>query len=166
MSDNMATTLSVSIRELPSVRVAYIQYKASAEQSNLHDKIGECFRRVQAWLRERGDDPLTLLTIGAIKMVDGQFASYDCCVQVPEQVQSGSDGVDIQELPGGQYAVVGIRKDPAIIGNSIGRFYQEYVPQNHLDIDGARPTYEIYYESTMEYCVPILQHITEKDRSV
>lgn len=34
--------------------------------------------------------------------------------------------------------------------------YQEYVPQNRLQIDALRPTYEIYYESTLEYCVPIL----------
>jgi hypothetical protein len=30
------------------------------------------------------------------------------------------------------------------------------VPQNRIEIDGMRPSYEIYYEKTMEYCVPIL----------
>jgi len=52
--------------------------------------------------------------------------------------------------------VVCIAKDSSIIGDSIGRFYQKYVPQNNIRIDGMRPTYEVYYESTMEYCVPIL----------
>jgi DNA gyrase inhibitor GyrI len=74
---------------------------------------------------------------------------------VPEQVQGGSGEVGIQDLVGGRYAVVIIDKDPRIIGDSIGRFYQEYAPQNHIEIDGMRPTYEVYYESTMEYCVPI-----------
>jgi len=155
MSDK-AATLSVSIRELPSVHVAFIEYKANAEQGDMHNKIGECFRRVQAWVRERGYEPLTQLTIGAIRMVDGQLSSYECCVQIPEQEQSGSGGVDIKELLGGRYAVVCIVKDSSIIGDSIGRFYQEYVPQNNIRIDGMRPTYEVYYESTMEYCVPIL----------
>jgi len=156
MSDNAATLLSVSIRQLPSIHVAFMEYKVNAEQGDMHNKIGECFRRVQAWVRERGYDPLTGLTIGAFKLVDGQLSSYECCVQIPEQVQSGSGGVDIKELLGGRYAVVSIEKDPRIIGDSIGRFYQEYVPQNNIEIDGMRPTYEVYYESTMEYCVPIL----------
>ena len=155
MSDNAATLLSVSIRELPTVHVAYIEYKPDAEQGDMHAQIGDCFRRVQAWVREHGYDPLSRLTIGAIKMTDGQLSSYECCVQVPEQVQSGSGDVEIQELVGGRYAVVTIEKDPRIIGDSIGRFYEEYMPQNNVEIDGMRPTYEVYYESTIEYCVPI-----------
>lgn len=155
MSDNAASQ-SVAIKELPSVHVAYIEYRAGAEQGDMHNEIGECFRRVQAWVRERGYDPLTLLTIGAIKMVDGQPSSYECCVQIPEKAQSGSGDVDIKELPGGRYAVVSIEKDPRTIGDSIGRFHQEYIPQNNIGIDGKRPTYEVYYQSTMEYCVPIL----------
>jgi hypothetical protein len=38
----------------------------------------------------------------------------------------------------------------------IGRFHREYVPHSGLEIDGTRPTYDIYYASTMEYCVPIV----------
>ena len=156
MTNDPNASLSVSIRDLTSVHAACIEYKATADRSDMHDKIGECFRRVQGWLRERDYDPMTQLTIGAINMVDGQLASYDCCVQVPEGVQSGSEGVDVKDLAGGRYAVLSMQKAPAVIGSSIGRFYQEYVPRNQIDIDGARPTYEIYYESTMEYCVPIL----------
>lgn len=155
MSDDAATELSVSIKQLPAVHVAYIAYKPDAEQGDMHAQIGDCFRRVQAWVRERGYDPLSGLTIGAIKMAGGQLSSYECCVQVSEQVQGGSGEVGVQDLVGGRYAVVTIEKDPRIIGDSIGRFYQEYAPQNKLEIDGMRPTYEVYYESTMEYCVPI-----------
>ena len=118
-------------------------------------KIRECFQRVQAWVRDLGYDPYTPLTIGAFKATDGQLLSYECCVQAPEQVKSGSEGVGLKELPGGRYAV-SAKKDPPIIGDSIRRFYQEYVPHHSIQIDGTRPTYEIYYESTMEYCVPIL----------
>ena len=155
MSDNAATALSVSINQLPAVHVAYTEYKPDAEQGDMHAKIGDCSRRVQAWVRERGYDPLSGLTIGAIKMAGGQLSSCQCCVQVPKQVQGGSGEVNIQDLVGGRYAVVSIAKDPRIIGDSISRFYQEYVPQNNIEIDGVRPTYEVYYESTMEYCVPI-----------
>jgi len=156
MTDNTEASLSVSIGDLPSVHVACMEYQATADPSNMHDEIGECFRRVQAWLRERGYDPLTWLTIGVINVADGRLASYDCCVQVPELLQSGSEGVEVKDLVGGRYAVLSMPKDPAAIGSSIGRFYQEHVPQHHIAVDGARPTYEIYHESTMEYCVPVL----------
>jgi DNA gyrase inhibitor GyrI len=154
LSDNLVATLAVSIREMPAVHVAYLDCQVDAEQ-DYFPKIHASFQRVQAWVRERGYDPYTVLNVGTLYAADGPLSSYGCCVQVPEEVQNGSEGVGIQELPGGQYAVVSITKDPAIIGDAIGRFYREYVPQNKLEIDGTRPTYEIYYERTMEYCVPV-----------
>ncbi len=51
--------------------------------------------------------------------------------------------------------MVSIDKDPRTIGDSIARFYREYVPENNIKVDGMRPTYEIYWEDTMDYCVPI-----------
>jgi len=155
MSDAIAAALSVSISELPAVHVAYLDCQVDAEQDNFR-KIRASFQRVQDWVRERGYDPYTRLNIGALHAGEGPPSSYGCCVQVPEDVQSGSEGIGIKELPGGRYAVVRIAKEPAIIGDSIDRFYQEYVPHNNLGIDGTRPIYEIYYVRTMEYCVPIV----------
>ena len=155
MSENTTASLSISIKELPSVHVAYIDYQAKDESDN-SDEIRKCFQRVQDWVKGLGYDPYALLNIGIPIVVDGRLLRYESCIEVPAKVQAGSDNIGIKELPGGLYAVVSIEKDPAIIGNSIGRFYQEYVPQNKIKIDGTRPTYEIYYENTMEYCVPIL----------
>jgi DNA gyrase inhibitor GyrI len=155
MNDNTTTALSVLIKESPPVHVAYIAHALTGEPGEF-DAIRECFQRVQAWVRERGYDPFLQLNVGALRSVDGRPSSYDCCVQVPDQIQSGSGEVKLNELPGGRYAVVSIRKDPAIIGDSIRRFYQEYVPQNQIEIDPRRPTCEIYFESMMEYCAPIL----------
>ena len=155
MSGNTATSLSVSVSELPAVHVAYLVYTANAEPGDLYNEIRKCFQRVQKWVQTLGLDPFTLLHVGIPVVQDGRLSRYECCVEVPATVQSGLDDIGIKDLPGGRYAVVSIRKDPAIIGDSIARFYQEYVPQNRIEIDGMRPTYEIYYESTMEYCVPI-----------
>jgi DNA gyrase inhibitor GyrI len=118
--------------------------------------IQGCFRRVQAWLREQGLDPLFGLTVGVAYAAGGQMARYDCCVQVPESVQVGTDEIAVQNLPGGRYAVLSMAKDPMVIGPSIGRFYGEYVPQHGLVLDPARPTYEVYWEKTMEYSSPLL----------
>ena len=155
MKHSVGTMLVVSIHALPSVRVACIDYQASSEQGDFHNEIRVCFQRVQGWVRGLGHDPYSLLNVGVPNVQDSRLVSYGCCVQIPEEVQSASDCVDIKELPGGRYAVVSIEKDPRVIGESIGRFYQEYAPQNNIDVDGTRPTYEIYYENTLEYCVPI-----------
>jgi len=37
----------------------------------------------------------------------------------------------------------------------IGQFFAEYVPQYQLILDATRPSYEVYYAQTMDYCVPI-----------
>ena len=155
MNDDVATSLSVSTRELAAVHVAYLDYKAKAEQGDLYGEIHHCFQRVQEWVQGLGFDPSILLHVGIPVVQDGQLSRYECCVEVPAQAINGLDDIGIKELPGGRYAVVSIEKDPAIIGRSIGRFYREYIPQNHIEIDGLRPTYEIYYENTMQYCVPI-----------
>jgi AraC family transcriptional regulator len=153
MNTSAGTSLSVTIKDLPTRHVAYMDCKDQAERDDFNGVRG-CFQHVQSWVKEAGYAPL--LTLGAFEKVDDQLLSYDTCVQVPEEVTTGSDDIGIKELPGGRYAVVSIEKAPAVIGDSIRRFHQEYVPQNNLAIDDARPSYEIYYESTMEYCVPIL----------
>ena len=155
MNQGTSTMLVVSIQDLPPVHVAFIDYQAGSEQGDFHSEIRACFQRVQSWVRDLGHDPYSVLNVGIPDVRDGQLVSYRCCVQIPEDVQSGSEGVEIKELPGGRYAVVKIDKDPQIIGASIGRFYQEYAPQNDIRIDGMRPTYEIYWQDTTEYCVPI-----------
>ncbi len=154
MKDNLAPSLQVSIRDLPSFHVACIVYKPGSGQDTFSE-IHQCFQAMQAWVREQGIDPLTLLHIGVPEIVNGQLSAYLCGLDMPASISEGSDPVSIRELPGGRYAVLSLIKESATIGPSIGRFYQEYMPENHIEIDGTRPTYEIYYESTMEYCVPI-----------
>ena len=152
-------SLSVSIRDLPALRVACLSCPMGGDQAEMGPYIRAAFQRVQAFVRGLERDPYTLLTVGALNMVEGRLASYDCRMQVPSHVQTGEDDITLRELPGGRYAVLGIDKDPAIIGPAIGRLYREYVPEHQLDIDAARPTYEIYFERTMEYCVPIRRRI-------
>lgn len=156
MNHSVDTPLSVSIEDMPTVRVAYIECRMSVEQDQFRSEIRECFQRLQVWVRGLGYDPCALLTIGVSKLVGGQLSSYECCVQIPAQVKNGTDGVGIKNVVGGRYAVASIEKDQAIIGDSIRRFYQEYVPHSKVGVDSTRPTYEVYYENTMEYCVPIL----------
>ena len=149
------TPIAVTIKDLSPLHVAYIAYTPGPGEPDFY-AIQGCFRRVQAWLRREGLDPFYGLTVGVAYAQGGQMARYDCCVQVPESVQVATDEIAVQNLPGGSYAVLSMDKDPAIIGASIGRFYGEYVPQQGVVLDNARPTYEVYWEKKMEYCAPTL----------
>jgi DNA gyrase inhibitor GyrI len=154
MTDN-APELSVCIRDLSAMRVACLSCPAGGDQAEMAPCIRAAFQRVQAFMRGLDHDPYTLLTIGALRMEEGRLATYDCCVQVPADVQAGTSDIAITDLPGGRYAVLSIVKDPAVIGPTIGRFYREYAANQQLVLDPTRPTYEVYYEKTMEYCVPL-----------
>jgi len=148
--------LSVEIRELPVVRVAYAAYKPGSSEEDMGKEIRAQFERVQAWLQEIGYDPYTRLTIGAIAAAEEQLLRYDCCVEVPDEVQNPPEGIRTKKLHGGKYAVVTMAKDPQLIPATIRRFHTEYALQNNLQIDASRPTYEIYFQDVMEYCVPVL----------
>lgn len=65
--------------------------------------------------------------------------------------------VSLGELPGGRYAVMRVDKTPAVIRKTIHQFNSLYIPENGLVQDEHRPVYEIYYEHTMEYCVPVVE---------
>jgi len=149
-------SLSVSVRDLAPLRAACLDCRAT-QGSDFSQSIGAGFQYVEAWLLARGHDPREelLLFVGAFSAAGAPPSLYTCCIQTPDGMAGDSVGVEIRDLPGGRYAVLSMVKDPAVIGPSIGRFYQEFVPQHDLAIDGERPTYEIYFESTMEYCVPI-----------
>jgi DNA gyrase inhibitor GyrI len=104
---------------------------------------------------EQGHDVEAVPRIGVLHLAGGQLAEYECCVPVPGEVCAGCGEVGVQDLAGGRFAVVTIEKDPALIGAAIGRFYEEYVPESGVELDPTRPTYEVYYRDTVEYCVPV-----------
>ena len=142
---------------LAPIRVAFVDLAAEFLQGELSSKIGVQFQMLRQWTEEQGFDPNLLLHIGIPKVAEGQLAGYECCMEAPEVIRDESGKIGIKGLPGGCYAVVKIDKDPQIIGPTLDRFYGEFVPQKGLEIDGQRPTLEVYYESTMEYCVPVVE---------
>jgi hypothetical protein len=67
MNHGVDTMLDVSIQDLPTVHVAYIDYQASSEQGDFHSEIRACFQRVQSWVARLGHDPHSLLNVGVPK---------------------------------------------------------------------------------------------------
>ena len=156
MDDTPNPTLQVEIRELPVVRVGCMAYKPSGETSNLGPELRQRFERVQAWVGELGLDPYTRLTIGSIVSADERLLRYECCLEIPDTVETCPEDIRIKKLPGGRFAVMSVDKEPQTVVESIRRFYEQWAPEHDLKIDAARPTYEIYWAETMDYCVPVL----------
>ena len=147
--------LNVTIRELPPVQVAALEYNAEGLAGTYSESIGMLFREVEGWLRLRGYDTDALRRIG-VPFVEGEtLRRYWCCIEAPAGVTTDDGPVMLRRLAGGRYAVLTLPKDSATIGESIGRFHGEYVPANGLTIDATRSPYEVYYPDTMDYCTPI-----------
>ena len=155
MTNQAGQAYSVSIRDLLPVEVAYTRCRIEQAAGNFSDQIRDGFQAVKDWLMQQCYDISWLKVIGVPQVMDGQLKSYECCVEVPEPVQVNMETIQTKQLPGGQYAVLTLEKDSASIGDSIGRFFAEYVPDHELAIDDNRPSYEIYYEHVMGFCVPI-----------
>jgi len=112
---------------------------------------------LREWTVRFGLDPKQSLHIGIPTMEERQLIMYECCLEFPLPMMEASTEIQLKTLPGGNYAVLRMEKISARIGKAIQRFHVDYVPDNDLVIDEQRPTYEIYYEDTVEYCVPILR---------
>lgn len=147
--------LQVTIQDLSPILVAFTSCHLQQLAGSYSDQIREGFDRIKDWARGRGYDPAALRVIG-IPQVDGaQLVGYDCAVELPETASLDTGDIRTRRLAGGRYAILSLEKDSATIGETIGRFFAEYVPQRQLVVDPQRPSYEVYYERVMDYCVPL-----------
>lgn len=151
----MNDELSVVMRDLPPVRVAVLEYAAEGLAGEYSASIGVLFREVEGWLALRGYDTDRLRRYG-VPFTEGEtLRRYWCCIEAPAGLVANEGPVAVRELAGGRYAVLMLVKDAATIGQSIGRFYAEYVPTHGLTPDETRPPIEVYFPERMEYCAPV-----------
>jgi DNA gyrase inhibitor GyrI len=150
--------LRVRLDILPELHAACVDYVPAGSpedgRSPMHDEVARSFGRIRAWMKERGLDPRTR-TVGAIEVAEGRLLRYVCAIQIPSGVAERSADVGIRNLAGGRYAVLEVDKNPEVIGPCIGRFHDGYLPAHSLSVEPGRPAYEVYFETTMEYCAPI-----------
>ncbi len=148
--------LDVSFVNLPATTVAYLVLQTDQVAGAFDVAIRTTFERVKAWVQMHGGDVHTTPAIGIAHVSDGRLVAYECCIPIGAGTTVGAhDPLQVKTLPGGAYAVVKIEKQSSVIGETIGRFFREYVPAARLQIDGSRPTLEVYWEATMDFCVPV-----------
>lgn len=152
----LPSALDVSFVNMPAMRVAYLAFQTDQAAGAFDAAIRETFDRVKEWVQAHGGDIRTTPAIGIAHVAEGRLQAYECCIPIGDEAAVGEDDeMQVKTLPGGNYAVVKIAKQSSVIGETIGRFFQEYVPTAGLHIDGSRPTLETYWDTTMDFCVPI-----------
>jgi len=149
--------LHVGICKLESLQVISRTCVFRHSRENHDKKIRQAFQALREWTVQFGLDPKQLLHIGIPTVEEKQLVMYECCMEFHLPMMEDNTEIQLKTLPGGSYAVLRVEKTPTKIGKAIQRFHADYIPDNDLVIDELRPTYEIYYEDTLEYCVPILK---------
>jgi DNA gyrase inhibitor GyrI len=143
--------LDIEIRILQPLRVIHHCCLFGSNSGNPDKIIRPVFQALRRQVTDFGLDPDTMLHVGIPEIIDGQLVSYDCCIEFPLPEET-----DVTVLPGGRYAVLTVEKTPARIRPAIRSFRGDYLPDHGLFPDEARPTYEIYFKDTMEYCIPVV----------
>jgi DNA gyrase inhibitor GyrI len=148
--------LHVTIQDLTPVFIAYVSCQLQQATGSYNEQIRDGFQHIKDWARQCGYDPSALKVIGIPRTNGAQLVGYECALELPESISQDTEDIQTKQLPGGRYAILSLEKDSNTIGETIGRFFAEYVPQHQLIVDSQRPSYEVYYEHTMDFCVPIL----------
>jgi len=119
-------------------------------------KIRAAFKHLREAVSGFGFDPDSLLHIGIPVMDDKVLLTYDCCIEFPFPMDEPPSGIYPITLPGGPYIILRMEKKPQVIARSLRQFMGDYIPENEIIPDPGRPTFEIYYEKSMEFCLPII----------
>ncbi|BAJ64904.1 MULTISPECIES: GyrI-like domain-containing protein [Anaerolinea] len=145
----------VTIQNLTPVFIVYVSCQLQQATGNFSEQIRDGFQRIKDWAQQRGYNPSALKVIGIPRTNGAQLVGYECALELPEFISQDIQDIQTKLLPGGRYIILSLEKDSNTIGETIGRFFAEYMPQHQLIVDPQRPTYEIYYEQTMDFCVPL-----------
>ena len=143
------------MENLSPIRVAHKLCLFPTTRNRPDKKIQKTFQDLRAYVVMYGFEPDTLLHIGIPTIEDQELVTYECCLEFPLPIESENEKIGHKILPGGRYLVLRIKKKPLEIGKAIRQLYGDYIPDNQIVINEMRPVYEIYYEDTMEYCVPV-----------
>ena len=133
--------MEARVTSLEPARVAFVRHVGP------YTEAGPTWQRLMAWAGGRGrlgphartfalchDDPDT---------TPPERLRYDACIVVGADVQA-EDGVEVQDVAGGRYAVATHRGSYARLAETYGALMEQWVPANGLELADDRPTLEIY----------------------
>lgn len=153
--------MNVRIRQFPRYHIAYMRYVGPFGAHG----IPALWKRFRAWTEARGLGGPDCIKLGIgrddPRVTAPEKCRYDACVVVPETF-TGDRWVNVTEVPGGRYAVVGFRGGPHEIEGAWDTLYRSWLPGSGYEPDD-RPCLEIYRGNPevdprafrCELCVPV-----------
>lgn len=132
--------MQVTVKELPTVRVAYMRHVGPYGASLIPD----LWKRLHRWMAPRGLEGEQAVTLGVAyddpQVVAPERCRYDACVVVPETFRD--DSIDFKHIAGGRYAITPFVGTVDEIGTNWDRFYREWLPTSGFQ-PADRPCFEI-----------------------
>jgi DNA gyrase inhibitor GyrI len=114
--DNLSKIASFSpqVKPIQGFRVAYVRLQGY-DAGVFSRKIESAFNKVRKWMNARELFDQNTKRIGIFydhsNITSNESRRYDASFTVPQHIQSGSDGVDIQDIPEGKYAICRVEAD-------------------------------------------------------
>lgn len=150
--------MTVKIEELPEYHIAYMRQIGPYGPGNI-----QVMEKLKKWAATR-----ELLTDSAIilgiahddpEVTPLEKCRYDACIVIPGDYRL-ENNINVNDLPGGKYAVYRVRHTAEDIGNAWNDLFTAWLPDSGYQIDD-RPIFERYVsdienkEITCEICVPV-----------
>lgn len=174
-ADNQITEgcmkMDVQVKTLEGVRVAYVRLQGY-EAGQFSHKIDSAFNKTRNWLDARGLISNETMCMGIFydhtSITPNEMRRYDAAVTIPKHIQMGSVGVDIQDVPDGQYATCRVEVNQAEesarndvmekLDHAFQFIMEDWIHQNGYQLED-KPCLEVYVSTSpnivMEAYVPI-----------
>ncbi len=154
-------TISVRILDIPSYQVAYIRRIGPYQP----ERMTQVFSRLLQWAASRGLWNENSILIGTVwnnpRITPEDKCLCDACITVPESLRF-ADGVNIQSLPGGKFAVYRCEIGPQDFPAAWMRLISLWLLSSDYQPDD-RPSYVLYHDGgppplkpwIVDLCLPI-----------
>jgi AraC family transcriptional regulator len=169
-SQKSQMSMDIEVKKLPDMHVAYIRHIQGYRKEGPDSRIRQAFERVSKWAAARdlfGPDTLVIgIPYDNPGITPGDRCRYDACITIPQEIVASQGAIDIQDIPGGKYAMCRIEVSVSeshriseMIDQLYDYLYGEWLPDSGYQAD-EKPPLEIYREPVgariyMDYCIPV-----------
>ena len=135
--------MNVTIKQLPSLRVAFMRHIGP------YDQVGKLWEKFTMLLGKEGllgsDSQFIGICHDDPAITPPNRVRYDACVTVDGEFRPRGE-IGVQEIPGGDYAVLTHFGPYANLGNSYAALLGQWLPRSGRTLR-ASPCFEVYFNS-------------------
>ena len=132
--------MKIRFEKRKPVRVAFVRHVGP------YQECGGAWEKLGKFAAQQGWSPSNVLRIGIghddPEVTPPDKLRYDACLTVDDQFQATGE-IGMQELPGGEYAVVTHRGSYSTLADTWRRIFREWVPKGGRELRSG-PCFEIY----------------------